>query len=346
MVVQRRETRPRSVLFIAIFTSLLLVIVDSRGNGVIDSFRSVARDVIAPVQDVVNSAFNPVRDLFSSVTDFGSLKAENARLKRELDAARGKLERERAVGTQVGELEKLLDLPTIQDATGVAARVIGGAPGNFERSVQINKGTGQGVDVGQPVVAGAGLVGKITQASSTRATVTLIDSPSLSVGVRLEKSQVRGLAEGKTGERDLHLSFLQKPLGKCQANASPDTCITKGELVFTSAVSGAVFPPDVPVATVTSITKKISDLESTITLQPLVSLDDLTYVKVLRLASQTAPSQSTTNATTNSTKKTTTSTTGSATTTSTTSPTTSTTKKKSTTSTTKTKSTTSTTTGL
>ena len=227
MVVQRRETRPRSILFLAIFTSLLLVIVDSRGNGVIDSFRSVARDVIAPVQDVVNSAFNPVRDLFGGVTDFGSLKDENARLKRELDAARGKLARERAVGTQVGELEKLLDLPTIEDATGVAARVIGGAPGNFERSVEINKGTGQGVDVGQPVVAGAGLVGKITQASSTRATVTLIDSPSLSVGVRLEKSQVRGLAEGKTGERDLRLSFLQKPLGKCQANASLTRALPK-----------------------------------------------------------------------------------------------------------------------
>ena len=332
MVVQRRETRPRTILFLAIFTSLLLVIVDSRGNGAIDAFRSVARDVLAPVQDVVNSAFNPVRDLFGGVTDFGSLKDQNERLKRELAAAQGKLSRERAVGSQVGELEKLLDLPTIEDATGVAARVIGGAPGNFERSVEINKGTGQGVDVGQPVVAGAGLVGKITEASSTRATVTLLDSPSLSVGVRLEKSQVRGLAEGKTGERDLHLSFLQKPLGKCQPNASPDTCITKGELVFTSAVSGAVFPPDVPVAKVTSVTKKVSDLESTILLQPLVNLDDITYVKVLRLASSNAPTKSTTDTTTKGTKSTT-STTRSATT-STTKPSTSTTKK-STTSTTK-----------
>jgi rod shape-determining protein MreC len=342
MVVQRRETRPRSILLLAIFTSLLLIIVDSRGNGVIDSFRSVSRDVIAPVQDVVNGVFNPVRDLFGGVTDFGSMKDENERLRRQLAAAQGKLSRERAVGSQVGELEKLLDLPTIEDATGVAARVIGGAPGNFERSVEINKGTGQGVDVGQPVVAGAGLVGKITQASSTRATVTLIDSPSLSVGVRLEKSQVSGLTVAKTGERDLHLSFLQKQLGKCLKNASPDTCITKGELVFTSAVSGAVFPPDVPVAKVTSVTKKVSDLESTILLKPLVNLDEITYVKILRLASATGPSDSTTTDTTTKSSKTTT-TTGSATT-STTKPTTSTTKK-TTTSTTR-KSTTSTTTGL
>ena len=288
MVVQRRDTRQRSVLFLAIFTSLLLVVVDSRGSGIVDSFRGVARDVIAPVQDVVDSAFTPVRDLFGGITDYGSLRDENARLKRELAVAQGKLDRERAVGSQVGELEKILDLPTIEDATGVASRVIGGAPGNFERTVQINKGTGSGVDVGQPVVAGNGLVGKITESSSTRATVTLIDSPGFGIGVRLENSSQRGIAEGRTGEREMRLNFLQpstvtgRLLTECAKDASPDTCISKGEFVFTSAVEDAAFPPDIPVAKVTKITKKTGELESTIGLQPLVNLDDLTYLKVLR----------------------------------------------------------------
>jgi rod shape-determining protein MreC len=284
MVVQRRDTRPRSVLLLAVFTSLLLVIIDSRGSGVIDTFRGAARDVIAPVQDVVDSAFTPVRNLFSGVTDYGSVKDENERLKRDIAALQGKLERQRAVGAQVGELEKLLDLPTIEDATGVAARVIGGAPGDFERTVQINKGTGSGVDVGQPVVAGNGLVGKITEASGSRATVTLIDSPGFGIGVRLEKSQIRGIAEGRTGEREMRLNFLSAPrTSECAADSNPTTCVSKGELVFTSAVENAAFPPDIPVAKVTSVTKPKGDLEPTITLQPLVSLNDLTYLKVLRL---------------------------------------------------------------
>jgi len=282
MVVQRRDTRQRSVLFLAIFTSLLLVIIDSRGNGIVDTFRGMARDVIAPVQDVVDTAFTPVRDLFGGITDYGSLREENARLKRDLAEAQGKLDRERAVGSQVGELEKLLDLPTIEDATGVAARVIGGAPGNFERTVQINKGSGQGIDVGQPVVAGNGLIGKVTEASRNRATVTLIDSPGFGIGVRLESTQERGIAEGRTGDREMRLNFLSKILGKCGENAAPDTCITKGELVFTSAVEDAAFPPDIPVAKVTSVEKKTGELEPTIGLQPLVDLDDLTYLKVLR----------------------------------------------------------------
>jgi rod shape-determining protein MreC len=286
MVVYRRDTRRRSVLLLVVITSLVLVTIDSRGNGLIDSVRGIARDVIRPIQSVVDDAFAPVRDLFGGVTDYGSLHDENAQLKRELDAAKGKLARERAVGSEVGELEKLLDLPTIEDASGVAARVIGGAPGNFERTVQINKGTGKGVDVGQPVVAGAGLVGKITEASSSSATVTLIDSPGFGIGVRLENTNERGLAEGRTGERDMRLNFLSKRLGPCEKNSSPDTCISKGELVFTSAVENAAFPPDVPVAKVRSLSKAQGDLEYTIELRPLVNLDDLTYVKVLRLPEQ------------------------------------------------------------
>lgn len=282
MVVYRRETRQRPVLLIVVFLSLVLITVDSRGSGIIDSARRGARDAIQPVQSGVDAAFEPVRNVADGITSYGSVKDENALLERRVAALEGRLLRERAVGSEVNELGKLLDLPTIQDATGVAARVIGGAPGNFERTVVINKGTSRGIAVGQPVVAGNGLVGKITAVSGSQATVTLIDSPGFGVGVRLENTNERGVAEGRTGEREMRLNFLTKLLPSCTETSSPDTCISKGELVFTSAVENAAFPPDIPVAKVTGIEKKTGELEATISLQPVVNLNDITYVKVLR----------------------------------------------------------------
>lgn len=282
MVVYRRETRQRPVLLILVFLSLVLITVDSRGNGLIDTARRVARDALQPVQSVVDSAFEPVRNAADGITSYGSVKDENALLKRRVAALEGRLLRERAVGSEVNELGKLLDLPTIEDATGVAARVIGGAPGNFERTVVINKGTSRGIAVGQPVVAGNGLVGKITSVAGSQATVTLIDSPGFGVGVRLENTNERGVAEGRTGEREMRLNFLTKLLPACTETSSPDTCISKGELVFTSAVENAAFPPDIPVAKVTGIEKKTGELESTVSLKPVVNLNDITYVKVLR----------------------------------------------------------------
>jgi rod shape-determining protein MreC len=281
MAVSRRDSRPRSILVIAIFTSLVLITVDSRGSGILERVRSATRDVLAPVESVADDAFSPVRDLFGGVANYGSVKDQNAQLRRDVADLKGKLDRERAVGSQVGELEKLLDLPTIEDADGVAARVIGGSPGNFERTVQINKGSGSGLAVGQPVVSGDALVGKVTAVSATLATVTLLDDPGLGIGVRLENSNVRGVAEGRTGERDMRLNFLEKNLPECSKDQSPDTCIKKGELVFTSATQDNAFPPDIAVAKVVGIEKLKGELEKTITIEPAANLDDLTYVKVL-----------------------------------------------------------------
>ena len=287
MVVYRRDTRHRSVLLAVVVTSLLLVTLDSRGSGVIDSFRGFARDMFSPIQQGVEDVFRPARDLVGGVTDYGTLKDENARLKKQVADLEGKLQRNRAVGSDVTQLQTLLDLPTAEDATGIAARVIGTASGNFDRTVEIDKGTNSGVFVGQPVVAGNGLVGKVTQSAGTVATVTLIDSPGLGVGVRLEKTKVRGLTESHVGERTILLKFLGNgpsgtPLRECAKGDSPDTCISINELVFTAAVANAAFPPDIPVAKVVSVKRLRTELEATITLQPLVNLDDLSYLKVLR----------------------------------------------------------------
>ena len=282
MVVYQREARRRPVLLIVAVCALVLVTLDSRGNGVIEAVRRGAREVLQPVQSAVDSAFEPIRNAAEGVTSYGHVKDQNEQLKRQIAELRGKQLRERAVGSEVGELEKLLDLPTIEDATGVTARVVSGTPGNFERTVIINKGSSKGVDVGQPVVAGNGLVGKITEVTSSQATVTLLDSPGFGVGVRLEHSNDQGIAEGRTGERDMRLNFLAKLLGECRDNSSPDTCISKGELVFTSAAENAAFPPDIPVAKVKEIDKRQGDLEPTVLLTPLAKLDDVTYVKVLR----------------------------------------------------------------
>jgi rod shape-determining protein MreC len=278
MVVYRRDTRGRSLLLMLVVTSLVLVTLDSGNNGVVTTLRAQAHNVISPVQSVVDDAFSPLRSVANGITRYGAVRDENARLKRQIADLRGKQLRTRGVGTEVGQLEKLLDLPTVQGVTGVAARVTGGAPGNFDRTVQINKGSSKGIKVGYPVVTGDGLVGRVTQVSGTQATVTLIDSPAIGVGVRLETSSANGITQARAGDRQLTLGFLSDPGAKVQ----------KGELLFTSAVTNSAFPPDVPVGKVVSSTRAVGDLAPTITVSTLVDLANLDFVKVLRWPDPTA----------------------------------------------------------
>jgi cell shape-determining protein MreC len=127
-----------------------------------------------------------------------------------------------------------------------------------------------------PVVTGAGLVGTVSEASHSRATVRLIDDPGTNgggVGVRTQRARVQGIAAPRAGDRLLHLSFIEDP-----AHAD----IKKGELVFTSATKDAAYPPDIAVAKVVSIDRRNGDLEPDVALQPVVDLDRLVFVKVLR----------------------------------------------------------------
>jgi rod shape-determining protein MreC len=278
MAVYRRETRGRTVLFVLIAVSIFLITVDSGGNGTIGSLRSTAHNVIAPAQSVVNDAFQPVRNVAGGITNYSSVKSQNAELRRQIADLRGQLRTTRGSGSTVTQLEKLLDLPTVEDATGITAQVTGGTPGNFERTVQIDKGSDRGIKVGYPVVTGDGLVGTISQVAGKSATVTLIDSPSIGVGVHLQTTNTFAITSAKSGSRDLTLTFLSDTNVKTQ----------KGEFVNTATTTRAAFPPEIPVGTVTGYSKGLSDLAPTITVTPVVNLSDLNYVKVLRYPDPTA----------------------------------------------------------
>jgi rod shape-determining protein MreC len=279
MAVYRRDTRGRFLLAAVVVSSLLLITIDSgNGSGAVASLRSTAHNIISPVQSVVNDAFQPLRDVAGGITTYGSLKNENEELRRQISDLRGQLRHIRGVGNELPELEKLLDLPTVADATGIAARVTAGAPGNFERTVTLDKGSSEGLRVGYPVVTGDGLVGTITQVAGHSANVTLLDSPTLGVGVRLTTSNTEGITVAKAGERNLTIGFLSDSNVKAQ----------KGELVLTSASANEAFPPDIVVGTVVSYSKPLQDLAPTITIAPTVNLDDLDFVKVLRFPDPTA----------------------------------------------------------
>src|ERR1700693_6183590 len=135
MVVYRRETRGRRVLLLVCVVSIVLITVDSGGNGVVASLRSTAHNVIQPAQSVVNDGFRPLRNVANGITSYSSVKSQNAQLRRQVADLRGQLRSVHGSGTTVSQLEKLLDLPTVEDATGIAARVSGGTPGNFEQTV-------------------------------------------------------------------------------------------------------------------------------------------------------------------------------------------------------------------
>ena len=137
--------------------------------------------------------------------------------------------------------------------------------------MEIDAGSAKGVAVGMPVVTGAGLVGKVIRVSSKRATVLLVTDRDFNVGVRLTNSQDTGAAKGNGPGKPLTIDLLYN-----------STVIKSNEVVVTSGLQGAVFPGAIPVGRVRTAKAVPSSLQQDVTMEPVVDLQRLSYVKVLK----------------------------------------------------------------
>lgn len=273
MAVYRRSRRHRFVLLLLVLTSVTAITLDFRGqgDGLLDSVRDGARDAFAPVQSAADRVFSPVGDFFGGVTRYGDVKAENDRLRRQLEEARGETLRQAGAERERRSLLELQELTFAADIPAVAARVVSTAPSNFQLTVSIDRGSDAGVAKGMPVVTGAGLVGRVADVSGTGATVLLITDRSSNVGVRLQSSGDVGVAKGAGARAAMPVDLV-----------SVQTTVTEGEPVVTSGLQQSVFPPQVPVGRVRTATVAPGALKQEVTIDPVVDFERLEFVKVLQ----------------------------------------------------------------
>jgi rod shape-determining protein MreC len=271
VIAYQAGSRRRTILVMIVITAVALITLDVRGSGPISTVRGAARDILNPITGAVDSVVSPIGDWIDGVTSAASLKHENTRLQRRLDDARGQEAAARAANEENKDLKRLLDLPFVDDADSIAAQVIEGAPSNFEMTVQIGKGSSDGVAVDMPVVTGAGLVGSVRAVSRDQATVLLLEDPESGVGVRVERSGTNGVVKGRGDNGTVRLDFVD-----------PAADVAKGEVVYTSGQRDSRFPGGIPVGTVSTVTKTRGDLQQDVLVKPLVDFSRLDYVKVLR----------------------------------------------------------------
>ena len=180
-----RLAQRRTTLVVLVLVSITLITFDVRGAGVIDGARSTATDVFSPVEGVARTIFRPFENTWHGIFDYEDLKKERDRLADELDSQEGAAIAAEAAVREKQELEALDKLPTLANVPQLTARVISDPSSNFDRTVDINQGSNQGLNVGMPVITGGGLIGRVMKVYPDRATVRLLTDPSFSMAVKV-----------------------------------------------------------------------------------------------------------------------------------------------------------------
>ncbi len=206
MLTNQRFARPTAVFLTLITIAFLLMTFDVRSarGGITGTFRDGAHALFEPVQAAVNSVVRPIDSSIEALINLAGLSAENDRLRQQLAEANRTLAETEAIRSQNEVLLQLaqLDLPGDLLDRSLVARVQSGGSSNFDFSLVLNKGSGDGLVEGQPVVNLQGLVGRIDSVTSSSATVKLLTDPDHAVAVQLAMSGFVGTASGR-GSGDL-----------------------------------------------------------------------------------------------------------------------------------------------
>ena len=128
--------KKRLVLLLCI-TALTLIAVDVTGSQPLNFVRSTMREIFSPLQKGVGVITTPIGDFFDGITNASDLKDENRKLKKDLSEEKTKNQQYVAAVSENEKLTKLLKLNSIVRADKTTARVVTGAPSNFELTIQI-----------------------------------------------------------------------------------------------------------------------------------------------------------------------------------------------------------------
>jgi rod shape-determining protein MreC len=234
---------------------------------------------MAPITGVVGSVLSPVEDAWNGVFHYRSLRRENDKLRTELAQLQGRESLAQAKLAQYHDYYDLLNLAWAPSIAGVAANIVGARPSNFDQSVQIDRGSADGIHPGYPVVTGAGLVGRVVAVSTHVSSVRLLTDAAFTAGVIVGQDPT-GLLRGEGVGTAPSVELVQKQ--RPAAGDQPQVTVVPGTPVLTSGIDVSLFPKDIPVGVVSSVGSPVGSGNLVISVRPAADLDHLHVVKVLK----------------------------------------------------------------
>jgi rod shape-determining protein MreC len=278
---QKVVRRRRAVLAVFIGLSIILVTAyfGESGGGVLHSLQKGTQEAFAPIESGASKALKPFRDLFGWFGDTVDAKGENEKLKDEVEQLRSDLAEAQTAKRDAEQLRGLVGLRKFdgypQGTEPVTARVIARSPTVWYSNIKIDKGSGDGIERNQAVVAAGGLAGKVTRVTGGTAEVTLITDASSAVSAQVMPNGANGIVKPEVGQpEDLLLDFVEKNRRVTEGT----TVVTSG---FASSRLESLFPRGIPIGEVTQVDLDEVDLYQRVHLRPFADLRRIDYVQVL-----------------------------------------------------------------
>lgn len=237
-----------------------------------ESFATVRASLtlpIAPIQYIVNLPTRLIDNLQVVLSTHDDLVKQNLKLKSDELLLRSQLQRLVAIESENNYLKSLLQSSHRVKGKTLIAELLAVASEPFINQVIVDKGSRDGVYVGQPVLDATGVMGQVIQVGPISSRILLVNDPHSGVAVQNTRNGFRAIAVGEGYTSKLHLRYVTKTAD-----------IRVGD-VFTTSGLGNTYPEGYPVGKVIAVNNDPSHQFADIVLQPSARINSSRQVLLI-----------------------------------------------------------------
>ena len=240
-------------------------------------YRELSRNIVGtltfPFRWCVTSIANAFEGFDRYFQSIDHLSEENENLRQENDSLQDQIERAELLEKENERLRAYLDMkqqyPSFQFEEGM---VISYSAGNYITNFTLNRGTLHGIENNMPVVVPEGIVGYVTDVGLNWCMVTTIIETASSVGAYLPRTGATGIVSG---------DYALRHDGVCiMSYIEADADIAVGDKVYSTGM-GSVYPADLFIGEVISVSVDEYNRTPVATIQPTVDFSDLKYMMII-----------------------------------------------------------------
>jgi rod shape-determining protein MreC len=279
--VHSKQVRRRRAVLAAVVAVSLILLTAYFGESASSPLHSVQRGIVqvfSPIQEGASQALSPFRDIASFFSDTFKAKSEVKQLRNQVATLQGELANAQAAKIQNVQLSNQLKLDntnSIASYKPVAAHVIVRDPTLWYATVEVDKGSADGVHLNDPVTGDGALVGQVSVVDPNISIVTLITDHTMAVAAQVQDtSGDTGLLVPAVGNpSQLVLQYLQR---NAQVQVGQQV-VTVG---FKYGPLQDLYPPRIPIGTVTSVGNDLAN-NGQVQVAPAADLRHLDAVQIL-----------------------------------------------------------------
>ncbi|MBW1807335.1 MAG: rod shape-determining protein MreC [Deltaproteobacteria bacterium] len=275
-----QRNRIRLLVAGLLFFSLLLFLAHMKERREQNWFDRALLWLTSPIQNAIVWTIDGVASTWKGYIYLVGVEEENQLLKKQLDQAKRGNARLAELETENQRLRALVNMQQVLGQEKIiAARVIGVNTSPVARTIRVNVGSSAGVKIGDAVVSGVGLVGRVSTVVTGYATVRLIVDGSSAVDAVIRRSRARGIVRGQGEDEACSLDYLVRTAD-----------VEVGDEVVTSGIGG-VFSAGLKVGRIASVTSPSVGPFREAVLQPEVDFQTLEEVLVVTSNDEAPASQ-------------------------------------------------------